>query len=565
MSVAVNQPTPAIVAQSAVQRLPRAIVFVLCLAYILPGFVGREPWKADDIASFGFMLALTEGDALSWLRPDWLEHTDWDRGPLTFWLGSKFMALGPPDAWPLLARLPFMLLLGMTFASTWYATYALAREPSALPVRFAFGGEARPADYARALADGAVLALMASLGLARLSHEITPAVGQLAFGSLLFFGVAVIDRQRWAGLTALGLGAIGMTLSGAPTFAVMLGGGGLLLQALRNGTTPRPRMRDIGLGCLLLLIALVLAGSLDLWQWQVQFRDFSGWDSWLRMVLWFTWPGWPLAVWTLWRWRAQVLEPQHHLHLAWPLWFTLVPLLGSSLSPMGDKALLPALPAMAVLAAFALPTLGRSVAALIDWFTLLFFSACALIIWTIWLAMHTGWPVKPAANVARLAPGFEPTLSWGLTAIALVTTLCWLVLVRWRVGRHRSALWKSLALPAGGAILCWMLLMTLWLPLLDFGRSYAPLAARVRAVTGPGDCLQQTGLTSAQAAGLRWHGRYRLQAAGLAREDCPWLVVDAASLTERLPSWLKQGWILHTTLRRPSSKDEDIALLRAVP
>ena len=40
-----------------------------------------------------------------------------------------------------------------------------------------------------------------------------------------------------------------------------------------------------------------------------------------------------------------------------------------------------------------------------------------------------------------------------------------LALVRWRTGRHRNALWKSLVLPAGGVALAWLLLMTLWLPL----------------------------------------------------------------------------------------------------
>ncbi|MFZ9180222.1 MAG: hypothetical protein ACO21V_13530, partial [Limnohabitans sp.] len=45
-------------------------------------------------------------------------------------------------------------------------------------------------------------------------------------------------------------------------------------------------------------------------------------------------------------------------------------------------------------------------------------------------------------------------------------------LVHWRAGRHRAALWKSLVLPAGGAALCWLLLMTLWLPALDYARSY---------------------------------------------------------------------------------------------
>ena len=39
----------------------------------------------------------------------------------------------------------------------------------------------------------------------------------------------------------------------------------------------------------------------------------------------------------------------------------------------------------------------------------------------------------------------------------LAGTLAWLWLVRWRTGRHRHALWKSLVLPAGGVALCWLL------------------------------------------------------------------------------------------------------------
>lgn len=69
--------------------------------------------------------------------------------------------------------------------------------------------------------------------------------------------------------------------------------------------------------------------------------------------------------------------------------------------PQPDRTLLLALPALATLAAFALPTLKRQVLALIDWFALLFFSTSALTIWVIWIAMQTGFPPQPAANVAR--------------------------------------------------------------------------------------------------------------------------------------------------------------------
>jgi hypothetical protein len=42
----------------------------------------------------------------------------------------------------LVARLPFALLLVLTLALTWYTTFHLARTEAALPVPFAFGGEA---------------------------------------------------------------------------------------------------------------------------------------------------------------------------------------------------------------------------------------------------------------------------------------------------------------------------------------------------------------------------------------------------------------------------------------
>jgi hypothetical protein len=60
-----------------------------------------------------------------------------------------------------------------------------------------------------------------------------------------------------------------------------------------------------------------------------------------------------------------------------------------------------------VLAAFALPTLRRSTTAAMDWFSIFFFTLCARI-WVIYIAVQTGVPAKPAANVAKLAPGFTP-------------------------------------------------------------------------------------------------------------------------------------------------------------
>jgi 4-amino-4-deoxy-L-arabinose transferase-like glycosyltransferase len=202
------------------------------------------------------------------------------------------------------------------------------------------------------------------------------------------------------------------------------------------------------------------------------------------LLLWFTCPAWPLVLWALWRWRRQLGQLGRQRHLGLPLLIAGVPVACTVATPAGDRALLLALPAMACLAALALPTFKRGAAALIDWFTVLFFSAWTLIIWVVWISMQTGVPAQPAANVARLAPGFQPSFQWLAFIAALAATAAWIALARWRTGRHRTALWKSLVLPAAGATLCWLLLMTLWLPALNYARGYAPQMRQVRQLVG---------------------------------------------------------------------------------
>ena len=563
-----NHPTPAIVAQGAVQRLPRLALMLFCLAYVLPGFFGRVPWRSADMTAFGYMAELAAGKG-SWFAPKLMGLAPEVDALLPYWLGAWAITLTQGWLTPdLAARLPFVLLLTLSLIATWYGTYYLARSPQAQPVAFAFGGEAQPADYARAMADGGLLALVACLGLAQLSHETTPALAQLAFTALLFYSVAALPfHTLWPAVAAV-VGLAGLALSGAPTIALCLGVGSALIYLLDRPTEPNQKRRQMLLAAGLViatgLIAL-LAYALELWRWRVALPH-ANWLEWRRLgrlLLWFTWPAWPLALWTLWRWRYQwVRGGAPSRHLALPVWFAGVAVAATLTTASADRSLLLALPALAALAAFALPTLRRSVAALIDWFTLLFFSGCALIIWVIWVAMQTGIPPKPAANVARLAPGFEPSFTVLPFALALVATLIWIWLVTWRVGRHRNALWKSLVLPAGGAALCWLLLMTLWLPLLDFARSYAPLVRRTLVVMKqPPSCVEALGLNRGQIAAFRFHGKLNLKPAGT-EPSCPWLIVDK----DAMPSLAKvvdlNQWKFHSALRHPSDRNEDLMVFR---
>ncbi len=568
MRSALKLPSPAIVADAAVRRLPRAALWLFCIAYVLAGFVGRGPWKSADATAFGTMQELVLGLS-DWLEPQAAaQHGGYDR-LLPFWLGAGAIHLLPFLPADLASRLPFMALLALTLAGTWYAVYHLARSPQAQPVAFAFGGEANPRDYARALADAALLALLACLGLAQLAHETTPALAQLGFSALLFYALAAGPQQhgmRNAAVAALAL--VGLALSGAPNVALLFGLGAGLIELWDRRHSARG-WTLFGWSVLIIALAtasVLLAWLLGLWHWRV---DTAQWGqaaaqkslvNLLRLFVWFMWPAWPLALWTLWQWRRQLGSR----HVALPLWFLTVVCVSTLLTTASDRGLLLALPALACLAAFALPTLKRSVAALIDWFTLLFFSVCGLTIWVIWIALQTGVPQKPAANVARLAPGFEASFSLLALIVAVLASLAWAWLVKWRTGRHRSALWKSLVLPAGGATLCWVLLMSLWLPLLDHARGYQALVRQVARHVDRQACVETLGLSTAQSAALRYHADLQLRVAQL-QPQCPALVVDRQAQA-RLRSQLDPSlWTLVAAARRPTEKSDDLLIYRRSP
>lgn len=563
-----NPTNPAIVAQGAVSRLPRVALLLFCFAYVLPGFLGRAPWKSEDMAAFGYMAELARGGS-DWFRPLLVDLAPEAHALLPYWLGAWAIQLAP--SWipaEFAVRIPYLLLLTLTLFATWYGTYYLARSPDAQPVAFAFGGEALPTDYARALADGGLLAFIACLGLAQLSHETTPALVQLCCTALTFYALAALPYRKVTPGLAGAAGLTGLALSGAPFMAVLYGTGGAVIYLLDRATQAEPKLKKTycagGIVLLTVLVA-ILTYTLNLWQWKIELPEAS-WQEWRslgRLLLWFTWPAGPLALWTLWRWRHQLVRastPSRHLALT--LWFTCVAVGATLTTASADRSLLLALPALAALAAFSLPTLGRSVAALIDWFTLLFFSSCALIIWVVWIAMQTGVPSQPAANVARLAPGFVHSFSVVPFLIAIAATLAWAWLVKWRVGRHRAAIWKSLVLPAGGAALSWLLLMTLWLPLLDFARSYAPLVRRTMVIMQQQPrCAEALGLNRSQIAAFQFHGHLLLKPLG-SPLNCPWLIVDKDAM-KTMPLAIDASlWTLHSNMRHPSDHNEDLLIFK---
>ncbi len=550
-----TSPNPALVTERGARRLPRVPLLLLCAAYLLPGLVGRDPWRTADVTAFGQMVAIAEGRT-PWSAP-MLGGVPADTALLPHWLGAVFISLGSNWLGPALAaRLPFAMLLALTLGLVWYTTFHLARTDAAQPVPFAFGGEAQPVDYARAVADGAVLALMATLGLLQLGHETTPELGQLCAMSLYIYGLAAAPYRNAAARIAV-LAALPLLAgSGAPSMALAAGLGGLIVCSLSRYANVRVLTLWVALG---MAIAALVAGALGAWRWRSSGLDLSDASTIGRQWLWFMWPAWPLALWTLWRWRRQL----RNRHLSVPLVAVLVAL-GANLAMRGsDRALMLGLPGLAVLAAFALPTLKRSASAAIDWLSMFFFSGCAITIWVLYVAMQTGTPAKPAANIAKLAPGFEAPYSAVALVLAVAGSLAWLWLLRWRTGRHREALWKSLVLPASGVALCWLLLMTLWLPLLDYARSPRALIARLSGQVPADVCIAAPGMAPANVAALEYFGRWTVDAsAGAADGPCSHLL--RVTRVRPLPA-APPGWLLVAEAKRPTDRDEVTLVYRRLP
>jgi hypothetical protein len=156
---------------AATLALPRWALFALGLLYILPGLIGRDPWK-DDAASFGIMWTMAHG---TWQRlavPEHRRPAIARRRPAGLLAGRAVhqavrLAAGRRAGG---ARLDHRhLRAGHAVAVVHRVPPGPARR--AQPLRLAFGGQPEADDYGRTLADTAVLIYLGCLGLLLHSHE----------------------------------------------------------------------------------------------------------------------------------------------------------------------------------------------------------------------------------------------------------------------------------------------------------------------------------------------------------------------------------------------------------
>lgn len=511
--------TPARLPANAAAKLPRLFLLVVGLVYILAGLFYRDPWKTDDVTSLATMISAIQNH--DWLLPHVGNAIHTQSGPLITMVGASFIWLfsplfelffSPLNATIIASRLPNLVWFGLMTSSVWYGTYLLGRRPEAQPLALPFGGEPNAKDYGRMLADAALLLIVATVGIIWRMHETSAVPATIALHALAFYAIArVIDHPTSGSITlgmALGLGFLNTNWQGlAPQIIA-------IAIIFSSNHVLRTRSRYLPISAVI-SIAIVLFWWIPashtnhywLTSWLMVAKNNFSWPninniiSIIRDLPWFLWPTWPLAILALWRWRKWLGA----IHIVIPAAL----LLGSAISllfmqdPFEPEYSILVIPS-AILAALALPTLKRGIVNILDWFAVMCFSLTAVTVWLGWIALQAGWPSTIAANIARQTHGLYIHVAWPATALAVLGSITWILLVVWRLRNHPVGLWRGTALSAGGLITTWLLLATLWMPPLDYARSYREvsnsLAQALATYQQPGQCIRAIEVGNGQRA-----------------------------------------------------------------
>ena len=513
--------------------LKTALFVIVCAAWLLPGLVGHDPWKADEAVEFGVVVEmLRSGD---WLNFRIAGEAIAGEAPLFPWTAALLATLlGPVLALHDAARLAAGLYMAATLALVSGAAWELMGERA---VRMS------------------VLLLIGCLGLLIRAHEMTPELAGLAGIALGLYGLALAGRRPWIGGAVAGLG-LGVSYLGNGWLPV-----GMLATLLAVLPVASPAWRRRGyLG----MVALALACAAPfLLAWPPTMPVSGEFEQgpnrgvlyFLKLLTWHAWPAWPLAAWTVWRAR-RALAARAELHLpivAFAAFFVVVAVFGES----RDVSALPLLLPLAILGVAELESLPRGAASALDWFGVMTFFLIGALVWIGWGAALTGEPKFAAAFLQKEVPGFTYRFSFLAFALAALLTLVWLVVVARSLRSTRRALVNW----AAGITMVWMLVMTLGVPLVDQARSYRAVSARLAAALPPdAGCVARLHVGDAQRALLDYFAKLRTvpaEAPGAAR--CGALLVQATPL--HIPD-VEAQWTEAWRGSRPGDRHELFILYR---
>ncbi|MGA8147957.1 MAG: glycosyltransferase family 39 protein [Gallionellaceae bacterium] len=485
-------------ARTTTNNIPLGLVVTLVLAYLLPGLIGHDPWKADEAHTFGNVYDLLQtGD---WVVPHVAGEPFMEKPPLFHWVAAILASLAAPV-------LP--LHDGARLASGLFVILALV----------AVGWSARNA-WGKGYGRWAVLLMLSCIGFLVPAHMMLTDIALATGFAIAMAGfVACQAKFRWAGLllgTGTGIafltkGLIGPGVIGATALALPI-----IFREWRN----KSYFLQLGLALLAAMpwltiwpTALYLRSHelFRIWFWDNNIGRFVGFSVpylgaakepgfWWKTFPWFLFPIWLFVAAVFWKWRGNAWRQP-----AVQIGITLATILGFVLCGSASARsiyLLPMVVMLALAGAGAVYDIPRWIDRTLVFMGTTLGIAAIIFFWLVWILMNTG---SYSANLRWLGRWLPLDFVWPaststIVAAALLTfgTILFVVMTWENKGRGLATWCASLTI-------IWGLAGTLWLPWIDAAKSYRKMyQAMELALPSATTCLSTRGLGESESAMLEY-------------------------------------------------------------
>jgi len=525
---------------------------VLCILWIFPGLLGRDPWKPDEAYSFGLVYHILQtGD---WVVPTLAQEPFVEKPPI-YYLTAAFFAYILQSWLPLHdgARIATAFYMALTFLLTGLSAREL---------------------YANGRGWLAVLVLMGCIGLVERAHAMITDIGQLAGFALALYGLALCLRRPLLGGVWLGTG-VGLGFLSKGLFAPgCLGIIALLLPLVSGRWRTKAYVGTLAVALvaslpwLLIWPVALYQRSPELfmeWFWVNNFGRFLGLNNlgppgqpgyYLGVLPWYAFPAWPLALWALWQGRTRIRSDPG---LILPLVAIVVIL--AVLSASADARELYAKPILVPFALLAVPgllALRRSAANGFWWFSVLFFIFFLLVGWVYWSALDLGIPAATHRHLLRMRPAYVPEFDLFKFALSVAYTAFFI----WVLVQLKRSIERPLVAWAVGVTMVWGLLTIFFWEYVDTRNSYRSVVMEVAKRLPAGyQCISSVGLGEPQRALFEYFAgivTYREEVPSRKR-DCDILVVQGFRTAIHQPD---KSWVKLWEGTRPGDRRELFRLYR---
>ena len=528
------------------------ILALLIVAYLVPGLVGHDPWKADEPYTFGVVYhMLRTGD---WIVPTVGGQPFVEKPPLYYWVSWATAAIASP-------LLP---------------VHDAARIASAVFVLVALGATAWAARlcWGEGAAAPAVLLFLATLGLESHAQKMQVDLALLAGFGIAVLGFAACARDRaWAGpMLGLGVGAgflgkglfapgvIGVTAVLLPLFFRQWRRWRYATQLIYAAAVAAPAL-------LIWPIALYLRSQplFVEWFWDNNFGRFAGFSvarlgaayepgSWSETLPWFLFPLWIYVIGAVAGERVRAWQqPGMQIGLTMALVSAIV--LGTAVS-MRAVYILPVVPPLVLAGVAGLRRPEGAAAKTLAIFSIALAAAGAIVVWGAWFLLATQGTLPDSGRIARVLPlPFQmPLVPLAIiAAVALTAGYIALIALRAKLASPSLGIW------VGTLALVWGLGMTLLTPWLDAAKSYREVFADMaRHLPADPNCIVMDGPGESERALVEYFTGVSPRRRFLHEEECGALLWMGKVQNPHVP--YAPDWKLAWSGNRPAESVEKFEL-----